>query len=314
MMKSNTQQFVGAVAALVIALLTPSIAAQEAAVSRGASGYGGVTYSKQWSQRLNGIDFEAHPLVEIVDYLRSEFDGVNFILDEELADETLTLRLRRVTLEDILQAISLATRGLVQCDVVSESLVHVRTEPAPHEESSLEAFSLKSYFADYEGDDSDALKELYRVLEQGLAMVRTANGKRYQGKMPQLNIHHKTKLLIVAGTKSDLSVVSSIIGALEKHAESARPGNYGFGQMGGGGGYGGMYGGGGGGGAGMGFGGGMPGAAGGGGMNGGTGGYGGGGNSGFGGGGGGLGAGYGQVGGGFGSEAAGAGAPSDKKE
>ncbi len=184
-------------------------------------------------RQINDLVFDELPLSSIVEFLRSEYDGINFILADEVADVTPSLQLRRVSLLDILEALSLATNQLVQFEQVSERLFHLFVNPGLQQQTQLKAFSLRSYFSDFDGDDDEALKELYQTLDQGWSMMRNGASRGHQNHRPEISIHQKTKLLIVVGYPSELGVVESIVDALQAGRSTVRFGG-GGGAAGGG--------------------------------------------------------------------------------
>jgi len=70
-------------------------------------------------------DFDAIPLSDIVQWLRTTFPEVNFVLPQSVAElnPPVSLRLRAVGLRDILEAINIATDGAVGYEVRSPTLV-----------------------------------------------------------------------------------------------------------------------------------------------------------------------------------------------
>lgn len=197
-----------------------------------------------WNKQIEDIQFEGLPLEEVIGFLRREFDGVNFILSEDIEDVPIKLILRRVNLSDILEGISLASGGLVECVTVSERLVNVLGHPSNQMKSQIRAFSLRNYLAGLEGDErEEAIVELHGVLDHGWAMMAAA-GQGGGGRRPELSIHNRTKILIVVGQAEQLRVVEEIVGALQVGVPTRSMMGAGYG-MGFGGGGGGAYGGGG---------------------------------------------------------------------
>lgn len=196
-------------------------------------------HSSLWDRQLEVVVFEDIPLTEVVQYLRDQFDGLNFVLAEELQNVEPFLKLRRVSVSDILEGLSLATGGLVQHQKISDRLVHLFPDPGLQQRPELRAFNLRNYFETFGGEEEEALKELYQVLEQGWTMMRQLNRSGARGNKPELSIHQKTKLLIAVGYDSELRVVESIVDALHGGRSSIQSG--GMGAAGGG--YGGFFGG-----------------------------------------------------------------------
>jgi hypothetical protein len=255
MKKMNTNIRNGARILVATVLISMSmVIAQGQGISKNeAFGAAPDALSSLWEKQLDLVVFENLLLSEVVEFLRQEFDGLNFVLAEELRDVEPFLKLRWVTISDILEGLALATDGLVQHKQVSERLVHLSVDPGVQRRPELKAFNLRNYFDAFGGEEEEALKELYQVLEQGWIMMRQANGGRSRGRQPELNIHQKTKLLIAVGYETELRVVEAIVDAL--HGGRSKidfgggmggRGGYGGGggitAGGGGGGYGGSYG------------------------------------------------------------------------
>ena len=240
-MKTYLRNGTWIIAAIAILSVSAVTAQAQSAPVKGSFGVASDVLSNVWEKQLKVVEFKSLPLSEVIQFLREEFDGLNFVLAEELRDVEPFLKLRRVTVSDILEGLALATDGLVQHKQVSERLVHISADPGLQRRPELKAFNLRNYFDAFGGEEEEALKELYKVLEQGWFMMRQANGGRKQGRKPELSIHEKTKLLIAVGHDTELRVVESIVDAL--HGGRSRI-DFG-GGMGGGGGYGGGGGGGG---------------------------------------------------------------------
>lgn len=87
------------------------------------------------------VTFENLQLTEVVIWLEKTFPEVNFVLPQRLAElnPVVTLRLRAAGLRDILEAIDIATDGMVESEVRSPTLVALRARPEPR--SVAPAFS-----------------------------------------------------------------------------------------------------------------------------------------------------------------------------
>ena len=79
--------------------------------------------------------FDNLPLTEVVVWLEKSFPEVNFVLPQRLMElnPTVFLRMRAAGLRDVLEAINIATDGVVLSEVRSPTLValRLRVEPAP---------------------------------------------------------------------------------------------------------------------------------------------------------------------------------------
>ncbi|MDA7867167.1 hypothetical protein N9B57_04440 [Verrucomicrobia bacterium] len=251
-MKTYLQNRARIVAATVMLSVSAVIAQAQSVPDKVAFGTAQNELSTLWEKQLDTVVFENLQLSEVVEFLREEFDGINFVLADELRDVEPFLKLRRVTISDILEGLALATDGLVQHKQVSDRLVHLFADSGIQRRPELKAFNLRIYFDAFGGEEEEALKELYQVLEQGWGMMRQADGGRSQGRRPELSIHQKTKLLIAVGYQTELGVVESIVDALHGGRSRidfgggmgggmSRGGGGGYGASAGGG-YGGAYG------------------------------------------------------------------------
>ncbi len=236
----------GALFALFIAFQSISVLGQAPAAGAGGGGFPSIPKEVSLLEKqVDQIEFDGLPLADIVHFLRDEFDGLNFVLADELSDVSLNLSLRRVTIIDILEGISLATNRLVLYEQVSDRLFHIRPDSMTQQQTQLRAFNLRGYFAAYEGEEDEALKELYELLDDGWTMVRRGRGGNLQSRRPELSIHRKTKLLIAVGFHAELAVVESIVEALQgarvQMGVAGGMGGFGGGGVGGGGMFGGGY-------------------------------------------------------------------------
>lgn len=94
-----------------------------------------VRFGESIEQERVVANFDNLPLTEVVLWLEKTFPGVNFVTPQSLAElnPVVILRLRAAGLHDILEAINIATDGLVVSEVRSPTLValRARVEPAP---------------------------------------------------------------------------------------------------------------------------------------------------------------------------------------
>ena len=241
-------------AMLTLVVLVPSRLESQTSKDTAFAG-GGVAATER---RLDTVIFESLPTAEIVRFLRNEFPEVNFIVRGQVGEIVLDLELRSVTLDDILEAIVIASEEQVRVDKHNDRLVALSVEgPAPRR-PEIRAFNLSVYLDGLNDEDSNrALEELNHVFESTWAMLQRSNPNRHHLRAPELKIHGKTKLLIAVGQIEQLQAMEEIVNALQGGRSNVRQrggmmsgygsGFGGGGMFGGGGGFGGTSGGGGGG-------------------------------------------------------------------
>lgn len=101
-----------------------------------------IRFSEAIEKKRVEANFESLPLSEVVIWLERTFPEVNFVLPQRLMESNpaVNLRLRSSGLRDMLEAINIATDGVVEFDVRSPTLVGFR----PRAESRLVASSSMS--------------------------------------------------------------------------------------------------------------------------------------------------------------------------
>jgi hypothetical protein len=179
----------------------------------------GLPIPETWQEKApKDISFKNLPCGEVVRLLREYFPKMNFIVDPELDGETVQIeQLRNVTLEDILSALNLASRGAIRATPVKDNIVSlqrggVRMRP----EKMCRPFGLSRYLSG-KGDAgiNEAMKDLQDALQTCWKMMSEANGSGGNAGEPLMNLHKGTMLLLVVGTPEQLDVVSQVVGQLQ---------------------------------------------------------------------------------------------------
>lgn len=87
-----------------------------------------VRFSDATEKKRAEAVFDGLPLTEVVAWLEKTFPDVNFVLPQRLLElnPAVVLRLRAVGVRDILEAINIATDGVVESEVRSPTLVALR--------------------------------------------------------------------------------------------------------------------------------------------------------------------------------------------
>lgn len=76
------------------------------------------------------IAFSDVTIEEAAAVLSKEFDGVNFVVPADVASQKVSLKLRNVGLDQVLQAISFATGGAISTEEISEGIADERERDA----------------------------------------------------------------------------------------------------------------------------------------------------------------------------------------
>ena len=182
-MKTYLQNRARIVAATVMLSVSAVIAQAQSVPDKVAFGTAQNELSTLWEKQLDTVVFENLQLSEVVEFLREEFDGINFVLADELRDVEPFLKLRRVTISDILEGLALATDGLVQHKQVSDRLVHLFADSGIQRRPELKAFNLRIYFDAFgarvqpELWTQEVFKTMYTALkEDGVLVTYAAKG------------------------------------------------------------------------------------------------------------------------------------------
>jgi hypothetical protein len=188
-----------------------------------------VPVPETWQKKSpKDINFGGLPLGEVTKTLREYFPELNFLVDQDVAGETINIeQLRNVTLEDILTAINLATKGLIRAVPVNDHLIHLTqgTSLAEQPKVVCRTFSLANYLAVRSDEDSSkALADLEDALKTCWKLLAEADSNARSSREPVMSLHKPTKLLIVAGTTEQLDTVAQVVSQLDTFAGTVPPG------------------------------------------------------------------------------------------
>ena len=188
-----------------------------------------------WQRQVGELGFQSVPVRDVVDVLGEHYPEINFVANESAQDITVSAKLRAVSLENILEALTFASDGRVQFKKRDARLVVVMAREQKRNPPVLRAFNLSRYLGDRKPEEvGEALKDIERVLMSAWTMLREADPDSQDVPQPELFIHRKTKLLIAVGQEEQLKVISQVVGALDGGASASfrGGGGYGGGMMG----------------------------------------------------------------------------------
>lgn len=169
-----------------------------------------------WQTKMPELGFDERPLSQVMNHLRDEFPGVNFVISGQAENIPVALKLRHVGLEEILEALTFATDGQARFDVRKENLVVVQGRPRREAKPVLQAFSLHRYLdAKSQEESAEALARLEQTLESAWMMLAESEGGGPAPERPRLSIHRNTKILIAVGHPDQLAAIEEIINALQ---------------------------------------------------------------------------------------------------
>ncbi|MGB0582643.1 MAG: hypothetical protein ACPGVU_23400 [Limisphaerales bacterium] len=227
---------------LALVLLSGSANAQSRVSEKSKSNFSSASSAPD-KMLLDEIMFEDVSVRDVVEYLRNErvTSGLNFIVAEEIAEEPINLQLRRVTFEQLIAAVEIATAGSVVIEAVAGAgnLYHVKPgkEIQPQAEPVLSVFNLSKFLAGKKDEDAaKSLEELHQTVDIAFEML--ANAQRAAGKRSGMRqkveskFHPGTKLMIVIGTPDDVEVFREVVGQLTGTIRSRSQMGGAFGGMG----------------------------------------------------------------------------------
>ena len=165
-------------------------------------------------------------LSEAVEILEKEFGDANIIVPTSLANIRVSVRLRSVTLDQALRAITIATEGQVQFNQEDQGLYSATPGMAMAEgkRAMCRVFSLAEYLGGKEKEEAQkAMQDVHEALATAMKLLQVANAG-YSNQLPRLELHESTKLLIVVGTAEQLDLVSQVVSALQGGSPAARGG------------------------------------------------------------------------------------------
>lgn len=172
------------------------------------------------------IDFDEMPMRDVVEYLRTTMEktDVNFILSRDIADVSISLKLRNVPFDQLTVALEIASEGQVRIESVDGRLYHVRPGEvrAPRLEPVMRVFNLSKYLEGKEGkDETGALENLQQTVDMAFELLSKAQsaaggGSRAldAGKTINSKYHPGTKLMIVIGSPDYVQVFEDVTSQL----------------------------------------------------------------------------------------------------
>jgi len=193
--------------------------------------------SAAWQRRIPQFHCDGAPLDEVVKELRVKFPELNFLVKQKVRSESITVSLRSVNLQEILQAVEPATEGQVHVLWPTNEerlIIFERKDSGPRIDPStglpLQAgrkvcrvYNLSEYLKGMSDSELDgAIKELKDVLEQAWSMLRQANDENEPS--PTLSIHRGTRLVVAVGSPEDLAVLEQVVIGLQGSAPGVPPG------------------------------------------------------------------------------------------
>ena len=205
----------------MILLSAFSLDAQQAATQEAKVLAGGIRVTSadamvSWEKKLAEVEFRRASIEEVIGYLREEFSAINFVSSQQALDIPVTLHLRNVRLEEIMDAITFATDGQVRFDPSKENLVAVQARAIRTSKPVLKAYSLHRYLDGKSKEEADkAIMELQKTLEVSWAMLQGDQNESSNQIRPSLSIHENTKVLIAVGQPAQLEAIEEIINALQ---------------------------------------------------------------------------------------------------
>lgn len=202
---------------------------------------------------ISEVLFDQMNLNDVLDYLRDEFEGVQFVTNGPVERLTVDIELRSVKLSNILKAIEIQLEGRVRIKQMEDNLVAVYATVPEAPKPILRAFSIAPFMQskineasqkqgkDLEAEDMEKLKaemlqyaeiEIHDTVHRSLEMLSKARQASDRLSVPQLNIHPRTKLMIVVGSPEAVEVVGQIVSALNGQVQSGLGYGGGGGMMG----------------------------------------------------------------------------------
>ena len=203
-----------------------------------------VDVESAWQRQIHEVYFDNLPLTEVANFLSQQFPELNFIVPEGARDENVPpLKLRNVTLDEILKAIELASEGRIRGGVPNTGFAINQATGLPLADANARrnlvtfsigslpgilpparmpekaevlcrVFSLGPYLAYYrsEKEVDAAIQSLYEALDIAWNML----GKQVRiVNKPELKIHPGTKLLIAVGREQELAVIDQVVKQLQ---------------------------------------------------------------------------------------------------
>jgi hypothetical protein len=171
------------------------------------------------------VEFREATIPEIADFLTKKDEGLNIVIQQNIQDIRVSLKLRNVTSLQVLNALPFATERSVEIEDLPDGIVGVKgVVPQAFGEDGMplrpecRIFSLAAYLAGKdEKAGAEAIEQFHRSLNAAVDMLNAASPQS-RVKMPQLQVNPETRLLIAVGMRDDLAVVEQLVAALQGNA------------------------------------------------------------------------------------------------
>ena len=164
---------------------------------------------------------------ELARLLETQFERANFVVPQTVANIRVTLKLRNVNLDQVLQAVAFATGQRVAAEEITENVYGFRLVPRtlpdgqPEPQTAVRVLSLAGAPQLAGGASAEAstesfkkvVDELETAFNDAVVMLREADpGSTVE--QPRLKFHPSTKLLVAVGKPEELNIVEQLVAAL----------------------------------------------------------------------------------------------------
>lgn len=202
---------------------------------------------KAGGESRSKIELTNSSIEELARLLEGEFERASFVVPQTVANIRVTLKLRNVNLNQILQAVAFATEQRVAAEEITENVYGFRLVPRtlpngqPEPQTAVRVLSLAGAPQLAGGASAEASAESFKKVVDELAtafndavvMLREADpGSTVE--QPRLKFHPSTKLLVAVGKPEELNIVEQLVAALgggfATYNPPMAPGGYGSSQ------------------------------------------------------------------------------------
>jgi type II secretory pathway component GspD/PulD (secretin) len=175
------------------------------------------------------VNFKDAPIADVIEFLSKKDEGFNVVVQQNVKDIGVSLKLRNVSAQQVLNALPFASEGTVQLEDLPDGIVGVKAAMPPQAfgndglpiRPECRIFSLSAYLAGKdEKAGAAAIEQFHQSLDAAVRMLNNASPQTGV-KVPQLQVNPETKLLIAVGMPDDLAVVEQLVGALQWNAGGA---------------------------------------------------------------------------------------------
>lgn len=175
------------------------------------------------------LDLKDATIAEVIDLLSKNDEGFNAVVQQNVKGIKVSLKLRNVTTQQVLSALTFASENSVELEELPDGIVGVKATVPPQSvgENGLpirpecRIFSLAAYLAGKdERAGAAAIEQFHQSLDAAVRMLNNASPQTGV-KVPQLQVNPETKLLIAVGMPDDLAVVEQLVGALQWNVGAA---------------------------------------------------------------------------------------------